>query len=225
MDEDEKKSKEAVETAEVENDESDRELDPAGLQKAFRFAAWSSVALVGPFPILTRSFQRIDMDVNSDAGHDHPHSTSTVLRFDCLRRWRAFRQVERLFRFRNVAFKLTCTCLLFVAWVVVGMIWTFCSSFIVVLYPLWESRRALTQIARGVVKVRCFPSAASMIPPLKPRFFLLCVGHLFSWKRKVHGARRVVQVVKRSRKCRCLLSECSFIWFGCCWTQDHDRSI
>jgi len=44
----------------------------------------------------------------------------------------------------------------FVAWVVVGMIWTFCSSFIVVLYPLWESREALTQIARGIVKVRCF---------------------------------------------------------------------
>ena len=48
-DEDEKKSKEVVETAEVENDESDKELDPAGLQKAFRFAAWSSIVLVGPF--------------------------------------------------------------------------------------------------------------------------------------------------------------------------------
>jgi hypothetical protein len=47
-DEDDKKSKEAVETAEVENDESDNELDPAALHKAFRFAAWSSVALVGP---------------------------------------------------------------------------------------------------------------------------------------------------------------------------------
>ena len=47
-DEDDKKSKEVAETAEVENDESDNELNPAGLQKAFRFAAWSSVALVGP---------------------------------------------------------------------------------------------------------------------------------------------------------------------------------
>ena len=48
-DEDEKKSKEGIEAAEVENDESDKELDPDGLQKAFRFAAWSSVVLVGLF--------------------------------------------------------------------------------------------------------------------------------------------------------------------------------
>jgi hypothetical protein len=48
VDEDEKRSKEGVEAAAVENDESDNELDPAALQKAFRFAAWSSVALVGP---------------------------------------------------------------------------------------------------------------------------------------------------------------------------------
>ena len=46
VDEDFKKSKEAIDAAEVENDESDKELDPVGLQKAFRFAAWSSVALV-----------------------------------------------------------------------------------------------------------------------------------------------------------------------------------
>jgi hypothetical protein len=46
-DEDDKKIKEVVETTEVENDESDKELDPVGLHKAFRFAAWSSVALVG----------------------------------------------------------------------------------------------------------------------------------------------------------------------------------
>ena len=50
-DEDEKKSKEAVDSAEVENDDSDKELDAASLQKAFRFAAWSSVVLVGSFPI------------------------------------------------------------------------------------------------------------------------------------------------------------------------------
>lgn len=50
------------------------------------------------------------------------------------------------------------TCLFVLAWVVVGMIWTFCSSFIVVLYPLWESRTALLQIARGLIKVWRFPS-------------------------------------------------------------------
>lgn len=40
-----------------------------------------------------------------------------------------------------------------VAWVVIGMIWAFCSAFIVILYPLWESREALTMIGRGIVKV------------------------------------------------------------------------
>jgi hypothetical protein len=39
------------------------------------------------------------------------------------------------------------------AWVVIGIIWCFCSAFTVVLYPLWESRVAIVQIARGVVKV------------------------------------------------------------------------
>ena len=60
-DEDEKKSREAIESAEVENDDSDRELDPAGLQKAFRFAAWSSIALVGPFSQLGVFFLTSDV--------------------------------------------------------------------------------------------------------------------------------------------------------------------
>ncbi|KAI0777651.1 urea transporter [Trametes elegans] len=37
-------------------------------------------------------------------------------------------------------------------WVVVGMIWAFCSAIAVVLYPLWESRDALMLIGRGMVK-------------------------------------------------------------------------
>jgi hypothetical protein len=40
------------------------------------------------------------------------------------------------------------------AWVVIGLIWAFLSSFLVVLYPLWESREALGTIVRGLVKVR-----------------------------------------------------------------------
>lgn len=39
------------------------------------------------------------------------------------------------------------------AWVVIGMIWAFCSAFTVILYPLWESRRELVGIGRGVVLV------------------------------------------------------------------------
>ena len=42
------------------------------------------------------------------------------------------------------------------AWVVIGIIWCFCSAITVVLYPLWESRDALAQILRGVIKVRIF---------------------------------------------------------------------
>lgn len=40
----------------------------------------------------------------------------------------------------------------FTAWVAIGIAWTFCSAFAVVIYPLWESRAALVMIARGVVK-------------------------------------------------------------------------
>ncbi|KAH9849395.1 urea transporter [Lenzites betulinus] len=38
------------------------------------------------------------------------------------------------------------------AWVVIGMIWAFCSAIAVVVYPLWESRVALRTISGGVVK-------------------------------------------------------------------------
>jgi urea-proton symporter len=40
------------------------------------------------------------------------------------------------------------------AWVVIGMIWAFASAFTVILYPLWESRRELGMISKGMVKVR-----------------------------------------------------------------------
>ena len=40
------------------------------------------------------------------------------------------------------------------AWVVIGMIWAFCSAIAVVLYPLYESREALQLIGRGMIKVR-----------------------------------------------------------------------
>lgn len=42
------------------------------------------------------------------------------------------------------------------AWVVIGIIWCFISAFSVVLYPLWESREALGQISRGIIKVSFF---------------------------------------------------------------------
>jgi len=120
-DDDEKKSREAIEAAEVENDESDRDLDPVGLQKAFRFAAWSSVALTLVMIILIPLPLFFSSTVYGVAGLS--------------------------------------------AWVVVGMIWTFCSAFIVVLYPLWESRAALIQIAKGIVKDIFSPGSGKFVRP------------------------------------------------------------
>lgn len=40
------------------------------------------------------------------------------------------------------------------AWVVIGIIWAFVSAFTVILYPLYESRRELAIIIKGMVKVR-----------------------------------------------------------------------
>ena len=174
-DEDEKKSGEAIGPPRVENDDSDNDLDPVGLQKAFRFAAWSSVVLVGPFS-QPGVFCPMN-NVNPDRSYDHPHSAPAILHLNCLQRGRIFRQVQQSLQLRYAELKLTRTFFFLVAWVVVAMIWTFCSAFTVVLYPLWESRAALTQIATGIVKVRCFPSSLFATAPLNPSlcFSFVCV--------------------------------------------------
>ena len=41
----------------------------------------------------------------------------------------------------------------YAAWVGIGIAWVFCSSFAVVIYPVFESRQALTQIIRGIYTV------------------------------------------------------------------------
>ncbi|KAI5122853.1 hypothetical protein M0805_003147 [Coniferiporia weirii] len=38
------------------------------------------------------------------------------------------------------------------AWVIIGIVWAFCSAITVVIYPLYESRAALLMVARGLVK-------------------------------------------------------------------------
>ena len=38
-------------------------------------------------------------------------------------------------------------------WVVIGIIWTFFSAFTVVVYPIFESRDAIFQICKGIVRV------------------------------------------------------------------------
>ncbi|KAG6332114.1 hypothetical protein ID866_6974 [Astraeus odoratus] len=105
---DEKKDSSA---SSVENDavKLEKELDPVGLNKAFRFAAWSSIVLTLIFMIL------IPLPL---------FGASTIYSVSG-----------------------------FSVWVIVGIMWTFCSAFAVVLYPLWESRAALTMIVKGIIKV------------------------------------------------------------------------
>ncbi|VDC00538.1 unnamed protein product [Peniophora sp. CBMAI 1063] len=52
------------------------------------------------------------------------------------------------------------------AWVVIGIIWCFISSFCVVFYPLWESRVAIAEITRGIVKDVVSPGSGRYVPPV-----------------------------------------------------------
>jgi len=88
-------------------EESD-ELDPVALNKAFKFATWSSVALFVVLILLIPLPLFFSQHVYTVGG--------------------------------------------FTGWVSVGIIWTFLSSFTVVIYPLYESRGALKSIAVGVFK-------------------------------------------------------------------------
>ncbi|ETW75302.1 urea transporter [Heterobasidion irregulare TC 32-1] len=101
--------------------QADGDLDPVALQKAFRFAAWSSIILlvvmliVIPLPLF------------------FAHTVYGV---------------------RGLT-----------AWVVIGILWCFCSAFSVVLYPLWESREALRLIMRGIVKDIFAKGSGKYVPP------------------------------------------------------------
>ncbi|KAI6129366.1 urea transporter [Pisolithus croceorrhizus] len=99
----------------------DNELDPAGLKKAFKFAAWSSVALTLIFMILIPLPLFGASTVYSVAG--------------------------------------------FSVWVIVGIVWAFCSAFAVVLYPLWESRTALALVSRGIIKDIFAKGSGKYVPP------------------------------------------------------------
>lgn len=90
------------------NSSEDDDLNPVGLKKAFRFAAWSSVALLVVMILLI----------------------PLPLFF-----------AQTVYGVRGLT-----------AWVVIGILWTFLSTFTVVLYPLYESREALMQIGCGIVK-------------------------------------------------------------------------
>ena len=51
----------------------------------------------------------------------------------------------------------------FTAWVVIAMIWTFATSFVLVLYPIWESRESLVQVFKGIVKDIVHPGSGKYI--------------------------------------------------------------
>jgi len=108
--EEEKKAEVTTAVAEIDDKNAviDDDLDPVALNKAFRFAAWSSVVLTLVMIIIIPLPLFFAQTVYGVGG-------------------------------------LT-------AWVVIGMIWAFCSAFTVVLYPLWESRDALLMIGRGIIK-------------------------------------------------------------------------
>lgn len=76
------------------------------------------------------------------------------------------------------------------AWVVIGMIWAFCSAIAVVLYPLYESRQALLLICRGIVKVSGTNFSRS---PLCPSLISTCpipIGYFSEGKWEVRASRK-----------------------------------
>ncbi|RDB19811.1 putative urea active transporter 1 [Hypsizygus marmoreus] len=116
---DEKKDSASSES--MSDQEIDDELDPVKLNKAFRFAAWSSVVLLLVLVIL------IPLPL---------FFASTVYGTKGL-----------------------------TAWVVIGIIWTFCSAFAVVIYPLYESRAAITHIMKGIIKDIFGKGSGKYVPP------------------------------------------------------------
>lgn len=128
---DEKKAQDSSAFSVVVNESSERDndLDPVRLNKAFKFAAWSSIALVRTSTFLCPV-------------------PSTEL-------WSSVQTLIFMILIPLPLFGASTIYSVagFSVWVVVGIIWTFCSAFAVVLYPLWESRAALAMITRGIVKV------------------------------------------------------------------------
>lgn len=134
LSEKEKSSPEPTDAVSVKSEEED-DLDPAKLQKAFRFAAWSSIILVRLFPALHLR--------HVYANFFDSQQLAILLLLVPLPLFFA----QTVFGKRGLE-----------AWVVIGMISAFCSAFTVILYPLWESRRELGGIGRGIILVSPAPS-------------------------------------------------------------------
>lgn len=130
MDEDEKKeSASSIKEVEIRSNSGlPEDLDMNSLEKAFKFAAVSSIVLVcGLF--------ELNLILSADL------FTVQVVIFIIL-----------------VPLPLFFTSTIFgkeglTAWVTIGIIWVFAAIATVVFLPLWESREALAQVFRGIVKV------------------------------------------------------------------------
>lgn len=109
--------------------EEENELDPVALNKAFKFATWSSVGLVRILSSLSLLVLIIPI---------------TFIQFVVL-----IILVPLPLFFASHVYTVGG----FTVWVIVGIIWTFLSSFTVVLYPLYESRKALFSITSGLFRV------------------------------------------------------------------------
>ena len=117
------------------------DLDPVALNKAFKFAAWSSVALVRSLvhhfllSLLTLMAQTVIMIILIPLPL---FFASTIYGVGGL-----------------------------TAWIVIAIIWAFIASFTVVLYPLWESRVALIHVFKGIVKDIMQPGSGKYVakPP------------------------------------------------------------
>jgi uncharacterized membrane protein YwaF len=91
----------------------DEDLDAVALQKAFEFAA-RSVVLVCVLSILFRT--SVLTPAHLDTHLPHHYTAASFF-------------AQTIYGVRGLT-----------AWVVIGILWTFCSAFAVVLYPLYESR-------------------------------------------------------------------------------------
>ena len=111
------------------------ELDPVALDKAFKFAAWSSVALVRSFIHSARGL-RFYFSLHPTNSLLVPQTVIMII------------LIPLPLFFASTIYGVGG----FTAWVVIAIIWAFIASFIVVLYPLYESRLALWRVFKGIVK-------------------------------------------------------------------------
>ncbi len=111
----------------------EEELDPVELRKAFKFAATSSIILVSQqFLTFSPAVTKLDTMVT-------PYYKTLI----------SIIIIPLPLFFSSTIFGVRG----YSAWVTIGIIWVFGAIIAVVFLPLYESREALGQICRGIIKV------------------------------------------------------------------------